>query len=77
MKDMHVFEIIAKIEGGAKIKAKVRPLYNHKSRRTFIRQLKIAKSNYSEIGYDIFVQTPVFKRYILKAIEIVEIIEIL
>ena len=71
---MDILELIARLQNGESIKVKVRPEYNHLTRRTFHRKLRIQKTQYSASGFDLFVQTPVFRRYTLKESEIVEIL---
>lgn len=71
---MEKSEIIEAIKGGKKIKAKVKPEYNHKMRRVFTRLLRIQKNQYAEGGFDIYIITPVFAHYIIKISEIIEIL---
>ena len=67
-------DIISKLLKGEKIFARVCPSYKHLERKVFKRQLRISKSKYSKLGYDIYIKTPVFARYVIADGEIIEIL---
>lgn len=64
-------ELVSRIQSGEKLIAKVKPEYNHKTKRTFQRKLRLVNSRE---GMKICITTPVFKNYFLKESEIIEIL---